>query len=194
MLIACVRTGDKYGDDYILRLQRGIKRHLPKDERPTFVCLTDRPVEGVLCEPLTENLPTYWSKLELFKLDEPLIYFDLDVVITGSLAPLFDWHGFGIIKDYWQMGFNSSVMKLTGNERHVFDDFMRADMRRCPQGDQQWITEQMPEGRIFPKEWFPSYKVDHCQEKAPDGAIACIFHGNPKPHDIASGWVKELWV
>lgn len=197
LTIACVKTGSKYSDLYVRRLQAGVKRHLPPALGAEFVCFTDKAVPGVLSEKLPTNLSGWWAKLELFALREPLIYFDLDVVVTGSLAPLVDWDGFGIIKDWWLPGFNSSVMKLTGAEGHVWDNFtsdVDANMRRCYMGDQQWIGEQVPDARTFPKAWFPSYKATPgCQDAVPADAMACIFHGLPKPCQIAEGWVPELW-
>ncbi len=190
---ACVKTGPKYNGEYVRRLQKGIARHLPTRMDHEFVCFTDDPVPGVLCEKLPADLPGWWAKVGLFKLREPLIYLDLDVIVTGSLQPLLEWDGFGIIKDWWLPGFNSSVMKLTGNEGHVWDDFIPEDMPRLRLGDQQWVTEQMSGARTFPRSWFPSYKADKCQAKAPDGALAVIFHGLPKPCQITEGWVSETW-
>ena len=123
MLIACVRVGDKYDDIYVRRLQAGVKRHLPPSSGCEFVCFTDKVIEGVLSEKPPADLPGWWAKIGLFKLREPMIYFDLDVVITGNLGPLLEWDGFGIIKDWWQAGFNSSVMKLTGEEGYIWDSF-----------------------------------------------------------------------
>lgn len=191
MMICCVKTGSKYGDEYVRRLQAGVSRNLPKHDGHVFTCFTDKPVEGVMCEELPADLPGWWSKLNLFKLRQPLIYFDLDVVNTGDLTPLLEWDGFGIIRDWWQPCFNSSVMKLTGDEGHVWDDFTRDVMSRL-RGDQDWITEVMPHGRTFPKEWFASYKANACAGAVPDGAMAVIFHGRPKMHECG-GWVKELW-
>lgn len=190
---ACVKVGTKYGPEYVYRLQRGINRHLSSRKGHEFVCFTDDPIPGVLCEKLPADLPGWWAKVGLYKLREPLLYFDLDVVITGSLDPLLEWKGFGIIDDWWMPGFNSSVMKLTGQEGHVFDEFIPEDMHRFRLGDQQWITEQMAGAKTFPPEYFPSYKANRCQAKAPDDAMAVIFHGTPKPCQITEGWVPDLW-
>lgn len=189
-LVCCVKVGDKYGDEYVTRLRDGVARHLPIEHN--FVCFTDKPVDGVQCFPPPADFPGWWAKIGLFKLRRPLLYFDLDVVITGGLSPLLGWDGFGIIQDYWQPMFNSSVMKLTGKERHVFDRFDNDGKRSCPAGDQQFISRHMPGARTFPRSWFPSFKADNCQDAAPDGAMAVVFHGLPKPADCG-GWVKELW-
>jgi hypothetical protein len=190
MMICCVKTGSKYGPEYVRNLQAGVQRHIKGHH--VFTCYTDDPVEGVLCEELPADLPGWWAKIGLFKLREPLLYFDLDVVITGDLTPVMEWHGFGSIKDWIFPGFNSSVMKLTGEE-DVWDRFQGLDINDYPQGDQQLISECIPtNGRTFPREWFPSYKFDHCQNAVPGGAKAVIFHGRPKPPECG-GWVTRLW-
>lgn len=196
MQIACVRQGPKYGEDYVLKLQAMVKRHLPPAGGHEFVCYTDQePIPGVLCERLPAALPGWWAKASLFKLREPLVYFDLDVVITGSLAPLLQWEGFGIIKDWWLPGYNSSVMVLTGREGVVWDKFTPDVMRTRHAGDQQWITECLPGQETFPAAWFPSWKANRCGEMAEPapGSIATIFHGSPKPDDIKVGWVPKHW-
>lgn len=192
VMIACVRTGTKYDDDYVLRLQRGVKRHLPQGYKPTFVCFTNDPVEGVICSPVPDDLPGWWAKLHLFSLGKPLVYFDLDTVIVGDLSPLLEWEGFGIIKDWNLPGYNSSVMKLTGDEGKVWAKF-RPGIMTMLRGDQDWLNLVMPNARTFPREWFPSMKADECWDGPPSGAIAVNFHGFPKPHQC-DGWVKEHWV
>ena len=191
MLIACVKTGDKYGPEYVTRLRDGVARHLPMPQE--FVCFTDNPVDGVDCRPLPLDLPGWWAKIGLAALERPLIYFDLDVVITGDLTPLTQWSGFGIIDDWWQPGFNSSVMVMTGEEGDIARDFRPEMMTRLRGGDQQWFTMKRPNARTFPPAWFPSYKADGCAGRVPDGALAVIFHGQPKPADIETGWVANLW-
>ena len=189
-IVCCVKVGDRYGDEYVRKLRDGVAKHLPADHN--FVCFTGRPVEGVRCYPPPADLPGWFAKIGLFKLGRPLIYFDLDVVITGDLSPLLEQKQFSIIKDWWLPGFNSSVMVLTGNERKVWSLFSPEMMANLPMGDQQWITAALPDGQTFPPEWFPSYKANRCYAEAPKGAMAVIFHGTPKPHECG-GWVGQTW-
>lgn len=188
-IVCCVKTGDKYGDDYVLNLRDGVAKYMGWHQ---FVCFTDKPVEGVICKNLPADLPGWFAKLGLFKLGRPLIYFDLDVVITGYLSPLLFWDKFGIIKDWWLPGFNSSVMVLTGNERDIWYRFNPEMISKLTLGDQQYITQEIPDGETFPPDWFPSYKANNCKAAAPEGALAVIFHGNPKPSDLG-GWVNQAW-
>lgn len=188
----CVKVGDKFGDEYPKRLMNGIRRHWkgPLD----FVCYTDKPVDGVPCEPLLREYPGWWSKINLFGLRRPLVYFDLDVVITGDLTPLAGIKEFTIIKDWWLPTFNSSVMVLTGKENRVFTRFNVNDIGKYDFGDQGFIHSVLPDAATFKPECFPSYKASDCREAIPDGAMAVIFHGYPKPSDIEGGWVAEHWV
>lgn len=188
-LICCVKVGEKYSQEYVTKLRDGIARNLKLPHR--FVCFTDDPVPGVECVPLPADLPGWFAKIGLFKICRPLVYFDLDVVITGDLSRLMDWDGFGIIEDWWQTGFNSSVMKLTGNEGDVWRKFSRSVMKKFP-GDQDFITACLPKAATFPPDYFPSYKADRCQKAVPANAMAVIFHGFPKQPDCG-GWVAEQW-
>lgn len=193
-VIACVKAGEKYGEEYVTRLRDGVARNLPLPH--DFVCFTDDPVPGVKCYPLPTGLLGWWNKLYLLSLKRPLIYFDLDVVITGDLSPLVTWPGFGAISDYlWPNMFNSSVMKLTGDEYHIWEAFMQSPtdaMKSCPGGDQQFITRHVSGGRPFPRDWFPSYRVNRCFDGPPRAAKAVVFHGQPKMADL-DGWVSAAW-
>lgn len=192
-LICCVKVGTKYGSEYVLRLRDAVARHLPVPHR--FVCFTDDPVDGVECFSPPADLPGWWSKIGLFKLKLPLIYFDLDVVITGDLSPLLDWQGFSAIKDWWQPGINSSVMKLSGKETHVWENFDPKLMRKYRGGDQEYIGQQFPPNlKTFPPNYFPSYKANKCQDGPPSDALAVIFHGFPKPSQCSAPWVHQAWT
>lgn len=186
-----MRTGRKYSEEYVHRLKRGVGRH--SKFRHEFFCFSDALIDGVTCLDVPPYLPGWWAKAFLFSLGRPLIYFDLDVVITGDLTPLIDWDGFGILKDHNGKTYNSSVMKLTGKETHVWERFTPNIMSHM-HGDQDWITECMPGAKTFPPAWFPSFKFDSCVGGVPPEAMGCNFHGMPKPHQITSGWVPEAWV
>lgn len=191
VIFACVKVGARYGDDYVHKLKRGIERFCK--QRHEFVCFTDKPIDGIACRLVdSEALPGWWSKLELFKAREPFCYFDLDVVITGDLTRFVEWDGFGILKDPWLKGYGSGVMKLTGNEGHVWDKF-RPGVMGLMRGDQDWLNVVMPEARTFPDGWFPSLKADACIDAPPEGAMSVSFHGFPKMHQISSGWVPDYW-
>lgn len=193
--VACIKVGDRYGAEYVTRLAAGVARHLGRPHR--FVCYTDRPVDGIDCRPPLADpavLPGWWQKVALFRGDRPrTLFFDLDVVITGDLAPLADWpEAVGIIQDWWQPCFNSSVMLIdAGAAPQVWDRFGPRWMRAMP-GDQDWISFVRPDSATFPATWCRSYKADRCETAPPAGTRVVVFHGLPKPHDCG-GWVLSLW-
>ena len=85
--VICVKWGDKYGPKWVYNLRDMVARNLGKHE---FVCMTDKPIDDVKCVPCEDGLPTWWSKIGLFKPGKfpgLNLYLDLDVVIN---APIFD--------------------------------------------------------------------------------------------------------
>jgi hypothetical protein len=192
-LICCVKTGTAYSDDYVRHLRDGVARCCPVPHE--FVCLTEAPVDGVDCRPLSAPLPKWWAKLSIFEMRRPLIYLDLDVVMVGDLQPLLEWDGFGVIRNPWLPGYNSSVMKLTGNEGFVWDRFTPGVMASF-RGDQDWLNVAYPTAPTFPPEWFPSWKISKLfkLDAPPPDAIAVNMHGFPKPAQITHGWVKDYWT
>lgn len=209
MRVLCVKAGDKYGEEYVLRLRRACWLHLEEHE---FVCLTDRPIAGIDCRPLTRDLPAWWSKLNLFapgQFPGENLYFDLDVVVLGSLEPFrVREHGGKLwALDDFSYGFrhphpgldaaalrllggpatcNSSVMYWHGDApRRTWDAFTPAVMD-IVHGDQNWITQALhphDELALYPEGLACSYKY-HVRQGAPFGAV-CIFHGSPKMPDLS---------
>ena len=209
----CVNVGPRYGMEYVDILQNMIFRNLTKLERDVgFFCITDRPdelPEGVNYIPADPALPGYWQKVRLFAPDMPwdvgqrVIYFDLDVAITGRLEDFVETKG--IIQDWHWPCFNSSVMSWDhGEHREVWTRFTPDIMTRPPSpalapllasgmvngGDQEWITE-VGGWETFPADWFRSYR--DAEAWPPNGCKAVIFHGRVKPGDVVTGWVPNVW-
>ena len=91
--IACVlKTGVwrnrhmrvEYGPDHVRWLRDQFPRYVGTAYR--FVCLSDIPIAGVDVIPLRDDLPGWWSKLELFRELEDAFYVDLDTVIVGDIT------------------------------------------------------------------------------------------------------------
>ncbi len=101
-VIICINWGTKYGPPYINRLYAMVARNIT----PPFemVCFTDNPAgirPEVRCEelpPLDARLPVgtpgIWQKSRLWgpklaDLAGPVLFMDLDLVITGNLDGFF---------------------------------------------------------------------------------------------------------
>ena len=208
--VVSVRVGDKYPADYVLRLHDAIHRHINADDAEIrHWCLTDDPdalVEGITPIPHNPDLPGWWQKVYLFSPDmpweqgDPILYMDLDVCVTGRLEGLPK----GIIKDWHWPCYNSSVMRWDhGEHRQIWDRFGLSVIDsptiklkgllpkgQINGGDQEWITE-VSEWDTFPPDWFISYR--DAVDWPPEGSKAIIFHGQPKPADVTTGWVPEVW-
>lgn len=101
--IICINWGTKYGPNYINRLYGMVARNITPPF--TFTCFTDSS-EGVRPEVLCEDLPEVdyempvgvigkWPKSRLWgeklgSLTGPVLFLDLDIVITGSLDLFFE--------------------------------------------------------------------------------------------------------
>jgi hypothetical protein len=220
VVVCCVKWGTRYPALYVNRLHRMVARHLVRLHR--FVCLTDDPNgldPGIETIALPADLPGYWNKLSLFKAGllpagATIIYLDLDVVIVGSIDFLLDDPGGLVVIREWGTvsgAFNSSVMRFeAGRHPFIFNRFYpwAAEIISSSRyiGDQDWIAEQVPEAKSFPKGKIVSYKRDlrsHALPFAkslrldflvkaprfmtvspPSEAAIVVFHGKPDPEDV----------
>lgn len=189
--IYCLKWGTKYTAEHVNALARRVAKH---SDAP-FMCWTDN-ADGVECE--TWPLPGlalrgWWWKVWLFSLKKPFLFLDLDVVPIGDLSPLVDSPGaLSIIKDPWQAGFNSSVFRTDGSLSRVWDAFRPDKDARRLHGDQDWITEQVPDAALWPADWCRSYKAHLRSTKAPGPDCRIVyFHGRPKPWDVSHDWMTD---
>ncbi len=220
LTVCCLKWGDKYGREYVLRLQRGVERNLTVPHR--FVCFTEAPIEGVDWEPLPSELPSWWSKIGLTKpglFSGPVLYLDLDVIIRDSLDPLValleqgpgpwcrDDFSYSLRKPRQDLDVgsrlylggvgtvNSSVMLWHGDAmRKVWDEWRPEFMKQC-HGDQNIISRTLGiDGiRFIPDQLVTSYKYARHRGE-PDGNVV-VFHGDPKPPDLpASHPLRQLWA
>lgn len=183
--VAVVNHGDYLGrgEQYVQTMRGMVARHLGQPHE--FVCLTDVGSET-----------GYWSKIELFRpgrFSGRVVYFDLDSVVVGPLDELVESKGILDLADWgWSTHtFGSGVMVWDAGE-HA-DVFERYDSRVPLQfrGDQDWMTN-LGGWQALPPHLCKSYRY-HSVMAPPDGCVHVSFHGQPKPHEVASGWVPEKW-
>jgi hypothetical protein len=190
--VVCVRVGTLYGPEYVEILRDMVDRNLTDDF--TFYQVTDQPeqIDGVQNIAALPRLEGWWSKLALFSPHMPwdegdrVIYFDLDVAITGRLEGLPK----GIIRDWHLPGYNSSVMVWDHGEHRDAWRLFSPEAKQRLHGDQDWLTE-VGGWDTFPPGMFVSYR-SHAVEGVPEGTKAVIFHGWPKPADFGEdGWARR---
>jgi uncharacterized Rossmann fold enzyme len=207
--IACVRAGAWFAPAYVNILHDSVRRNLADGFVGKFICFTDQPDVldgGVEVRPLPENLPGWWAKLGLHKPGvfpdgDRVLYFDLGCLITGRLDEIASYDGpFAILRDFYRPdGLQSVVMAWEAGT--TTDVWERYEATGCPQdfetgqtwGDQAWIEHVRPDAirlqSVFP-DAFVSYKLT---QGPPDKASVVCFHGDPKPGDILTGWVPQVW-
>lgn len=215
-IVACVLwVGEfrkrSYSPLWVQRLRNMVARNLGEH---CFVCLSNIEVEGVETIPLRDNLPGWWSKLELFRPGlfpegSRVLAIDLDTVIVDDLEPHFTEHAdapFVALQAYrWgptrieegkrvTMGVNSGTMAFTAGRcaERLYTDFRRPLMDQL-RGDQDWLTEQLGEIPLFPRSWWA--RLRDCPKGPPEGCR--IVHCMPWKNDVAAQkfpWVRKLWV
>lgn len=210
MKIACVlRSGGPYDGRYVRNLRAGV-RHGLAGRPATFVCLTDVPDEVAAdCDEvvvLEKNYPGWWSKLELFRLPGPCIYFDLDTLVVGDIGSLYEAVaaaavGFWMLKPFLHTEtWASGVMAWAGDWSSIYTDF-------DPERDFQYDWDQRYIWRAADRRGVPISAVQeripelysfkrHCQAGPPEGARVICFHGEPRPAKAAATvpWVARWWT
>ena len=211
--VACVlRASKDFRPSAVVRLFEDVREHWTG--ALDFMCLTDTPIglEGIREVPLANpSWPGYWSKLNLFDpaITGPLLYFDLDVMVVGSLA---DFQAtrrlttLRALKVRPGSRINSSIMALPEDARRpvwtafqknparAMGTFIKESRNLYGFGDQGLLEYTWAMERRRVKVWqrtcpgqVESYK--HTVRKRDEvGANTRIvyFHGKPRPWDI--GW------
>ncbi len=180
-----------------------------------------------------------WPKLKIFEaplrnLSGPTLFLDLDVIITGPLDSFFEHlpeKELMIIRDwlprfqalYRSRGWigNSSVFRFkVGEQVQILERFLADPDAAFSEfrNEQRFLTKHAKDIGYWPDEWCRSFKR-HCMKRKlstmkrtsliPSEARVIVFHGNPKPDDLAESantgsgyrekvkevdWVSEYWL
>lgn len=208
--ICCIRAGSAFDPAYVNVLFDSVRRNLAEGFEGRFVCFTDQPEaldKGIVLQPLPADLPGWWSKLALFKPGlfpdgDRVLFFDLDTVITGRLDELASYDGpSAILRDFYRPGgLQSAVMAWRANENRsaIWEWY---ESLGCPTdnpgGDQALIEQFCAERGISPvilQDQFPGTFASFKQINGPpEKASVVVFHGRPRPHEVMTGWVPEVW-
>lgn len=207
--IVCVNAGNylNRGSEYTNILADMVGRNISDKASYKFICFTDTP-EGLDPEIDIRPLPVagldgWWNKLSLFKPGifpdgDRVLYLDLDTVITSGLDDIIKYDGgFAILRDFLrQEGFQSAVMAWEANSmNHVWQSWINAGMPKTEYGDQEWIESVVTSADywqdIFPG-CFVSYKLG-ATTSIPKNCRVVVFHGNPRPDEILTGWIHKVW-
>lgn len=217
LTIACVlKSGGDFTPEYVHNLHEGIKKNISGPYR--FVCITDMFGFNGNTLNLTPGLRGWWAKIDIFRLSPPVLYFDLDTIITGSLNEFEilaedNVHDIFMLRGPRMKKPASGIMLINSDMRFVYDDFMEdfpsstyVEIERVLhlsigdttyRGDQDYITRKVKE-RIsihYIQDYVTGvyYYKHHCKDGLPEDATVVAFHGIPRPPDVGVPWVKDYW-
>lgn len=158
---------------------------------------------------MEEGWKRWWGKVTLFNAPIPgrKFYIDLDMVITGSLDPLFCYEGqFATLRTgdlacekNHKDGYNSSVMIWQGDHlkpvytslKDNFDVITKFIVRF-----DFWL-EMTIANADYVQALYPGKVIDFladAKETLPEGSSVVCFARKPKPEDYPAPWIKEYWV
>lgn len=230
--VACVyktEPSSPYSPDDVLRLYNAVTTELCMPSR--FICLADHPghiarVSGgaITSKLLQHGWRGWWSKLELFRLPGPVLYFDLDTVITGNIDALaqavLDSKRLMLLRGFYQGDRCTGIMGWSAefDAGRIFRAFEKdvlsppcyvesahALRMKCKsgvhRGDQEWLDKLLGLNKVqvlFAQDLVTgirSYKVHVRGNGLPSGTRVVCFHGRPRPHEVADEhWMKRHWL
>jgi len=203
--IVCVYKDQKYSEDWVDRLYRGVKRNINIDF--SFHCISNRQTKYNTI-PLQLDSNGYWNKIELFRKDlfnGPVLYFDLDVVICNDITPMIESctdSKLYMVEEPYRAIHNSSVMLWNQDYSDLYDNYVsnQSDIvneyqditRQGALGDQAYISENI-EHNIIDQEYI-AWEHHKMKTDYVDPAVL-IFTGSKKPNlnqhlDI----VRNNWI
>lgn len=183
------KNGGDFTLEYVKRLVDAVNVHctIPVN----IYCLSNDSDVSEFCNhiPLKhDEWFKWWAKLELFENFENCLYFDLDTIIRGDIAPLLKYdHHFTMLEDFYYPEFTASgVMAWKGDFRYLAERYNpELETKYLRTGDQGWINDNL---QVVPERFqklFPgvlgSYKAGY------NGCGVVCFHGIPRPHSVR--WV-----
>ncbi|QDC10165.1 glycosyl transferase [Oceanicola sp. D3] len=230
--VICIKWGTLFGPEYVNRLYSGARRHLSDDVR--FFCMTedraglhpdvevlDLPVEPFLADMdaalAVANRQGAMRKVSLFRpglipdLDGPLLGFDLDVVVSGSLDGLLNFApGKVAMRADWvearrgRKTGHGSVFRfdpaLHGWLYEVLANDAKAQVEKARGSEQRYtstLAQERGEFAYLPGDEVVSFKHDCLglppmnwlrPAKLPEAAKVVCFHGHPKMHEAVAGY------
>jgi hypothetical protein len=224
MRVVCVlRSGGRYNFTWVRRLAAGLKRHNPDAE---LYCLTDAVAEQATAEdgtelvPLRRSDPGWWAKQELWAPWQPwnqaedlTLYVDLDSVITGVIAPLFDYPGcLAMMRDFMlaehrevrgKPAIGSAVVLWRGDAMQPVWEAFTADPAAAIQEHQKrsdhFIRKHLPPCDYVQDLW-PGLVVSaksgfrEWRSSPPSGGSILCGWGRPRMEELPENhWFRTLW-
>jgi hypothetical protein len=227
--VICIKWGTLYGADYANKLYGMVKRNTNRPLR--FVCFTDD-VSGLRDEIETHPIPDInipmpwfgsgWRKVVLFGSEladlagQDVLFFDLDMVITGSIDDFFDYQpeqNFVVIQNWTSkpkpIGNTSCFRLKIGSNGHLLP-LVETDINgfiRKYNIEQTFVSYEAHSIAFWPDEWCASFKHSLLPKwplrlfkaaELPKHVKIVAFTGKPDIHDVIEGkwpakWYKKFY-
>jgi len=235
--VVCAKWGSLYSGEYVNRLYRGVLRNSMRDVN--FFCVTDdttgidRDIDClglkdfsfqsalVNAQKKAPKKNGAYAKVAMFEpgllpVSGPVLAFDLDVVISGSIDQLADFAPghvamappFANSSRRPTLGEGSVIKFEPEHHGFLFSDIATETelMVRNSRGSEQSYTSRRAHARglfsPFPKEWVVSFK-HHCRPvrpfnnviapHKPKTAKVVCFHGRPNVDEARDGFASDFF-
>lgn len=217
--ILCIKWGSLFTPQEVNILYRACADHLSDPLR--FVCVSDtpdgldpaiefRPIPDIGLSQADIKRPGVWRKLSLYHSDlhdlGPVLFIDLDMVVTGPLAHFFDRPDQVTFLDTgpaWRPKPRAGSREAgTGlftfdpaREAHILKDFLAdpAHHMATTRNEQDFVSARLQDHGFWPDGAVVSFKRHLCWrygigmvrkpvQPAPETSVVA-FHGTPRPSD-----------
>lgn len=195
--VVCVFWGTKFSVDYVHNLKAMVERNTTIPHN--FICLSDRPIDGIETRFLKPGYSGWWNKIQMFDpnlyISRRVVYLDLDTLVVNNIDWLLEYNGkfMGIedvgsvnahqphLKNVLQTGVMSFDRSATFNIWTEFV-FTHENVIKYFRGDGEYL-QNLIKGRDLLQHLYPgklkSYKYQVYPNR-PDAETAIIcFHGRP---------------
>ncbi len=141
LIVTVLKQSKEYQPEHAQWLHRQLSQY-------DSLCLTDcRHIAGVTTAPLVYNYPSWWSKLEIFNPDHPVLgskdifLMDIDTVVTGDLSPFLQEKSFTTLTDFY---YENSPLRPIGSAVMLVPYDVKERVWRAFQGNaEKWINAAM---------------------------------------------------
>lgn len=197
VIATVLKSGGEYRPEHVQRL------HAQFCGLPS-VCMSDVNVPSIETLPLRHDWPGWFAKMELFNPDliqDDILYFDLDTLITGNPEPYLHDDRFRMLSDFYHPEKPASGMMFIpqGEKTHIWEAWTAQPQKwmcEC-RGDQDVLEAICGSDVARFGDRVKSYKVHvaatgmpgwHARRSLGDGNIppdtdVLCFHGYPRPWD-----------
>jgi len=136
--VCVLRSGGDFLPMHVERLARALHAN---DTGVPLVCLSDAKDAwnhpGIVSGSLLYGMPGWWSMLEMFRVQGPAIYLDLDVVLRESIEPLIEYVS--------EMDDDEVLMLKPWNSANRHEGIYATGIT-CWHGDMRWLAKKTRSG------------------------------------------------